>query len=243
MRALVLSDIHANLAALRTVLDDAERRGEVDVIWCLGDTVGYGPDPVACLDLLRQYNLLAVAGNHDHAAIGRTDPEWFNDAAAAAARWTARQLSAEASQFLGSLPPVATADSFTLVHGTLRNPILEYLLDQETALATFELIRTRYCLVGHSHIPFLCLENRGEPRFVECTEDQMFPLGEERWIINPGGIGQPRDRDPRPAYAIYDSQQMPLERHRVTYDIKETQERMRRAKLPQVLIDRLDYGW
>ena len=242
MRSLILSDIHANLVALRAVLEDAENRNGFDIIWCLGDTVGYGPDPVACVNLLRRYDLLAVAGNHDHAAIGKITTDWFNSATAAAASWTATQLSPEAADFLASLPLIATSAPFTLVHGTLRKPIWEYLLDQESALATLRLLSTRFCLVGHSHIPFLCLENQGFPKFVEFTEDQRFELGDERWVINPGGVGQPSDRDPRPSYAIYDSQQMTIERHRVSYKIGDTQERMRQAQLPQPLIDRLDYG-
>jgi predicted phosphodiesterase len=245
VRALVVADIHANLEALRAVIEDAERRGGFDVIWCLGDTVGYGPDPVACVDLLRQYDLVAVAGNHDHAAIGKRTIDDFNYAAAAAARWTVSQLTpeAEARAFLAGLPSVATAESFTLVHGTLRDPISEYLLNQDAARSTLELLRTPYCLVGHSHLPFLCLEEGGNPQFVEFPEDRPFELGEQRCIINPGCVGQPRDRDPRPSYALYDSQGMAIARHRVAYNIKETQEKMRRAGLPQVLIDRLEHGW
>jgi predicted phosphodiesterase len=245
VRALVVADIHANLEALRAVLEDAERRGGFDVIWCLGDTVGYGPDPVPCLDLLRQYNLVAVAGNHDHAAIGKRTIEDFNYAAAEAARWTVSQLTteAEARAFLAGLPSVATAEPFTLVHGTLRDPISEYLLNQDAARSTLELLRTRYCLVGHSHLPFLCLEEGGNPQFVEFPEDRPFELGEQRCIVNPGCVGQPRDRDPRPSYALYDSHGMTIARHRVAYNIKETQQKMRQAGLPQVLIDRLDHGW
>ena len=250
MRALVVADIHANLEALRAVLEDAERRGGFNVIWCLGDTVGYGPDPVPCLDLLRQYNLVAVAGNHDHAAIGKRTIEDFNYAAAEAARWTAQQLTPEAAAraFLDSLPSVATAEPFTLVHGTLRDPISEYLLNQDAARSTLELLHTRYCLVGHSHLPFLCLEEGGNPQFVEFPEDRPFELGEQRCIINPGCVGQPRDRDPRPSYALYDSHPSPtggmtIARHRVAYNIGDTQEKMRQAGLPQVLIDRLEHGW
>lgn len=242
MRALVLADVHANLEALRRVLEDARNRGGFDVIWCLGDTVGYGPDPSACLDLLRQYDLLAVAGNHDYAAIGKLSTDEFNFAAAEAAHWTAHHLSPEDKEFLANLPQVATAAPCTLVHGSLRAPLWEYLLDQESALATLALLRTQFCLVGHSHIPFICRENQGVPRFVEFTEDKLFDLGDERWIINPGGVGQPRDRDPRPSYAIYDSERMTVERHRVAYDIQETQEKMRQAKLPWPLIERLSYG-
>ena len=166
MRALILSDVHSNLEALQAVLEDAKSRGGFQVIWCLGDLVGYGPDPNACLDLLRQHEMIAVAGNHDHAAIGKIDPETFNYAAAAAARWTAGQLSQHEIEFLGTLPLVATTEPFTLVHGSLRAPVWEYLLTEESAQGTLQLLQTQFCLVGHSHIPFICVENQDTPDFV-----------------------------------------------------------------------------
>lgn len=242
MRALILSDVHSNLEALRGVMADAQSRGGYDITWVLGDLVGYGPDPSACLELLRGFPMLAVAGNHDHAAIGKIDPDEFNSAAAAAARWTATQLSADEVAFLDSLPLVAVAEPFTLVHGSLRAPVWEYLLSEEAALGTLTLLETRYCLVGHSHIPFICKENQGAPNFVNFTEESIFALDQERWIINPGCVGQPRDRDPRPSYAIYDSEAGTIERHRVTYSVSKTQHKMELAGLPQYLIERLTHG-
>ena len=242
MRALILSDIHSNLEALEAVIEDAEDRGGYDIIWCLGDTVGYGPDPVPCLKLLRRHALLAVAGNHDYAAVGKMGVEEFNYAAKAAAHFTTTQLSDEESEFLAGLPLVALAEPFTLVHGTLRDPLLEYLLDQETALVTLEMLTTRFCLVGHSHLPFLFRADQSPPEFIEFVEDENYSLDRERWIINPGSVGQPRDRDPRPSYAIYDSQGGTIERHRVVYDVPATQEKMRLAQLPQYLIQRLAQG-
>ncbi len=246
MRTLILSDVHANLEALQAALEDGERRGGFQRIWCLGDLVGYGPDPEACVELLRQYPLAAVAGNHDHAAVGLLDPATFNHAAEAAARWTRRQLSAETTRFLSGLPLVELAGPFTLVHGSLRAPIHEYLLDEGSARATLVLLRSQFCLVGHSHLPFLCREIDGAPTFEEFEEDRVFPLDERRWIINPGGLGQPRDRDPRPNYAVYDDRLLKyggtVEHHRVTYDIAATQQKMQRAGLPTHLIERLSHG-
>ena len=242
MRALIVSDIHANLNALQTVVADAEERGGFDVIWCLGDTVGYGPSPGPCLDLLQRYPFVAVAGNHDHAALGRIDVTYFNAAAAIAANWTAEQLTSGDIALLSGLPQVATASPFTLVHGSLRAPLEEYLLSPEAARTTLDLMTTPYCLVGHSHLPFICLENRNGPEFVGFIEDVPHALDERRRIINPGSVGQPRDNDPRAGYAIYDSEPGLVEHHRVSYDIAETQSEMRRAGLPQPLIDRLDYG-
>ena len=245
MRALILSDIHANLEALEAVFTDAEDRGGFDVIWCLGDTVGYGPDPGACIDRIREFDLVAVAGNHDYAAVGLIDASDFNEAARAATQWTAGQVDARQRDYLSALPLVSVQEPFTLVHGSLRDPIVEYLLDRDSAAGTLALMETRYCLVGHSHIPFLCYEVDGNPQlaeFSEFPEGEPVALGDERRIINPGGVGQPRDRDPRPSYAICDTAEPVIQRHRVTYDIAKTQEKMRAAALPVHLIERLDHG-
>ena len=242
MRALILSDIHANLEAFRAVIDDANDRGGFDVLWCLGDLVGYGPDPVACLELVRSHPFLAVAGNHDHAAVGKMSVDSFNYAAKAAAHWTTSQLPEEEVEFLSELPLVVNNDPFTMVHGSLRAPLEEYLLDADSAAASLKLLTSRFLLVGHSHFPFISLENNGSPKFVEFAEDAVLALTEERWIIKPGCVGQPRDRDPRSSYAIYDDQATTIERHRVAYDIESTQNKMREAQLPEYLIKRLMLG-
>ena len=242
MRALILSDIHANLEALSAVIDDASSRGGFDVLWCLGDLVGYGPDQGPCLTLVRSHSFVAVAGNHDYASVGKMSVDAFNYAAKAASNWTTGQLSQSEVDFLSGLPLVANHEPFTMVHGSLRDPLEEYLLDADAAEASLKLLATRFLLVGHSHFPFLCLENQSTPQFVEFTEDAVLPLTEERWIINPGSTGQPRDRDPRSSYAIYDDQNVTIERHRVEYDIESTQNKMREAELPEYLIERLKFG-
>ena len=242
MRALILSDIHSNFEALTAVLDDAVEQGGFDAIWCLGDLVGYGPDPRACLELLGNYDVVAVTGNHDTVASGKMGAEYFNGAAKSAIRWTAGQLTEEEKEFLGGLPEVTEVQDFTLVHGSLRAPVEEYLLGPEAAEATFRRMESRFCLVGHSHIPFLCRESGGPPQFFEFTEGKAFPLGRDRMIVNPGCVGQPRDRDPRPSYAVYDSKEETVERHRVNYSITTTQGKMRDAKLPDYLIERLERG-
>jgi len=242
VRSLILADVHANLEALNAVLADAQTQGGFEEIWCLGDTVGYGPDPNACLELIRGYQFSMVAGNHDFAAVNLRSIADFNPDAQASTHWTASRLSQEEFQFLAGLPLSVGVDKFTLVHGSLRDPLTEYLLHQEAALATLALMTTPYCLVGHSHIPFICVETNGDIEFLEFDCDRPIPLGDARCIINSGGVGQPRDRDPRPSYAIYDSQANTIQRHRVTYGIKETQAKMRLAGLPKPLIERLDYG-
>ena len=224
------------------MLADVDRDGGFDRVWCLGDMVGYGPDPSACLSRLREFELTAVAGNHDYAAAGIIDAADFNGAALAAIRWTAAQLSREESAFLAELPTVSVSPPFTLVHGSLRAPVVEYLLNSAQALATLELLTTDHCLVGHSHYPFICRENGGAPLFAAMPESQAMPLGRDRCIVNPGSVGQPRDRDSRASYAVYDGDTGAIEHRRVPYDLEATQGKMRAAGLPQYLIDRLDHG-
>lgn len=242
MRTLILSDIHSNLEALQAVFKDAESRGGFEEIWSVGDIVGYGPDPGACLELLLRHEFISVVGNHDLAAVGKLSTAKFNNQARIAAEWTASQLTPKHVQFLSSLPEVFRRDDFTLVHGSLREPVCEYLVSIPSAMETFRLLESRFCLVGHSHIPFVCREGDMLCNFYDFPEGEAVRLDKERMIINPGGVGQPRDGDQRPSYAIYDSDEQSLCRHRVTYEIVATQKKMRFAALPEGLITRLDFG-
>ena len=242
MRVLIVSDIHSNTEALDAVIADAKSRSGFDLVWCLGDVVGYGPDPSRTLRRLREFELVAVAGNHDYAAAGVIDASDFNGAAYAAIRWTADQLQDSEKLFLSELPTVSLQSPFTLVHGSLRAPIEEYLLHPSQAQATLELLTTPYCLVGHSHQPFLCRETAPVPMFLPLPEGVASPLGQARCIINPGSVGQPRDRDTRASYAVFDSESLVIEHYRVAYDIAATQDKMRRAGLPDYLVERLAYG-
>ena len=240
MKALLLADIHSNLEALDAIFADC---GPFDQIWCMGDVVGYGPDPVKCLEVLRSHDFRCVSGNHDAAVAGVLGTDAFNDNAAWAAKWTTSQLGHDELQFLASLPLTLENGPFTMVHGSLREPLWEYLISVESARASMELMQTNYCLVGHSHLPFICTEQPGDwPLFKEFPEREPVPMGEERWVINPGGVGQPRDRDPRSSYAIYDSEQGVIERRRVAYDIAKIQRKMELAGFPDPLIRRLEYG-
>jgi len=245
-RTLIVSDVHANLVALEAVLRDAERSGPIDAVWSLGDCVGYGPQPGECLARLRGFEAAMVAGNHERAASGAIGTEGFNPDAAAAAQWTKKRLSSEEKSFLDGLPEVENQSSFTLVHGTLRRPIWEYLFDSEAALGHLALQETPFGLVGHTHVPMLVVEDRTS--FEGC---QLFRLadGERvdldpnvRMVINPGSVGQPRDGDPRASYAIYDSEAMSITLHRVEYAIDATQKLMAEAGLPRWLIERLSAG-
>lgn len=244
MGTVIVSDIHSNLEALRAVLSHAEAVGPVDAVWCPGDIVGYGPEPSEVLGELRGQRLVAVAGNHDLAASGGMDTADFNRAAADAAEWTAEHLSRAEQDFLRGLPITAIEGDFTLVHGSLREPVWEYLLSGEQALPQFEMQTTTYCIVGHSHLPFWIEEHisRRTPRFRRLDGGATIALGEQRLIINPGSVGQPRDGDPRASYVLYDERAATLTWHRVEYDIAETQRKMRLAGLDQWLIERLAEG-
>ncbi len=241
MKALVMSDIHSNLEALTSVFDDANSNGGFDEVWALGDLVGYGPDPAACIELLRQHDAKCVAGNHDLAVSGKMGLEWFNEYAAAAARWTTGQLGEAELEYLRALPLRLEMHGFTAVHGSPRDPVWEYVVNSGAALAAFEDIETRLCLVGHSHVPFICRLEGGAPVFRLAT-GRPEDLKEGLAIVNPGSVGQPRDGDPRASYAVYDSESATITHRRVEYDIARTQRKMQERGLPHYLAERLTHG-
>ena len=243
MRTLILSDIHANLIALEAVLADAADRW--DRLWFLGDLVGYGPNPNECVARLRDLApAVALSGNHDWAVLNKLDIDEFNDDARKAVRWTRRELSAENREYLGGLPPLHVSEPFTLAHASPRHPVWEYILDLQTALENFDYFQTRFCLVGHSHIPalFALDETAGELNFYLVGHGDTVDLDLGRLILNPGSVGQPRDGDPRAAYALLDDENLTWEFHRVPYDVAETQRRMREHKMPPRLVERLEHG-
>ena len=243
MRAAVIADIHSNLEAFQAVLRDREERGGADDIWCLGDIVGYGPDPRACIKLLRQHSGACVAGNHDWAAIGNLDTSAFNPEAAAACQWTAEALKKEDADYLAGLPLTLQLGDFTLVHGSPREPIWEYILSTQAARANFGRFNSRFCLIGHSHSPLLFeLDSRNTCRLDQLPE-QLSLKTVCRFIINCGSVGQPRDGDPRASYAIIDTEQETLWHYRVKYDFGVTQEKILDADLPARLASRLSIGW
>lgn len=255
MRCAIISDIHGNLDALEAVLADAR---EVDQVWCLGDLVGYGPQPNECVALLASRGAICVAGNHDWAAIGKMDTTEFNPEAGAAARWTGSQLTAAERDFLDALPERLTAGpagEFTLVHGSPREPVWEYLTHVSVARLNFDYFQTPYCLVGHTHVPLifqrpLSTDQLPSYRAIVPEACRSLTLGANRWIINPGSVGQSRDGNPQAAYMIYESAAdgQPdaggtLGLRRVTYSVTSVQQKMRDAGLPPRLISRLTYGW
>ena len=243
MRVLVMSDIHANYTALETVIKDA---GVYDAVWCLGDVVGYGPDPNACVELLsEQPNLQCVLGNHDVAALGRMPMEAFNGDARLALKWQERVLSASSMAFLDTLPQEVKADAHvTLVHGSPRDPVWEYILNTLAARMNFDAFDTDFCFVGHTHVQSVFRLDKKKDRVVLDIPQVGFPVKlEGRVILNPGSVGQPRDRDPRAAYGIYDTEKLTWEPQRVEYDIEAVQARIFESRLPEKHALRLAEGW
>lgn len=245
MRIAVIADIHSNLTALEAVLADFKG---VDEVWCLGDVVGYGPWPNECVEVVRSRAAVCVAGNHDWAALGKISTADFNPEAATAAQWTARQLTPASRAYLESLPLRAEKDDFTVVHGSPRDPIWEYVLYASTAEISTHYFRTPFCLVGHSHIPviFFCSQQGISVacHSVEPGPHDVIKLGEERAIINPGSVGQPRDGVPDARYITIDIEPggTQITYHRAPYDIALTQRKMQEAGLPRRLWMRLSYG-
>ncbi len=243
MRVLIISDIHANLTAFETVLEDA--KGDWDYVWCLGDVVGYGPDPNECVDLLRTLPHLCLAGNHDWAALGRLDIRTFNSDARKAVTWTAETLRPDNIEFLAALPTTFVLGPYTLAHGSPREPVWEYILDPLIAALNFPHFETPYCLVGHTHTPVVyeMISDQGETEQYVPVYGQPRHLNGRRQIINPGSVGQPRDSNPEAAYALLGVEEAVWEPRRISYDIAAVQKRMRQADMPERLIARLEHGW
>ncbi len=242
MRCAIIADIHANLAAFKAVLADIQEKGGVDEIWNLGDVVGYGPEPKECIELLKEVKAVGVVGNHDLGAVGKLDLTYFNEAAAEACRWTAAQLTPADVLYIERQPRTLEKGDFFLVHGSPSNPVLEYVLSTGVAEKSFGYFKTKFCLVGHTHEPAAYKEEDGKCVSVHVTPNIGMVLQHNRMIVNPGGVGQPRDGDPRAGYAIYDSEGHILKPYRVEYNVRATQDKMVRAGLPISLVTRLEVG-
>ena len=243
MRILVMSDIHANYTALEAVLKDA---GTVDETWCLGDLVGYGPDPNAVLELVRDIpSLTCILGNHDVAVIGRLPFEAFNGDARRTLEYHERVLTADNMNFLKSLSSsLKVREDASLVHGSPRDSVWEYILNTLSARLNFDHFSTEWCMVGHSHLQCMFRLNVQTDRVsLESIRPGEAVKLKPRLIMNPGSVGQPRDRDPRAAYAIYDTEAKTWEPRRAAYDIPAVQKRIRSAKLPEKHAIRIAEGW
>ncbi|MGH2653336.1 MAG: metallophosphoesterase family protein [Actinomycetota bacterium] len=244
MRIAVLSDIHGNLDALDAVLGRCREEG-IGPTFVTGDIVGYGAEPQEVIDRVAElHGVRMVAGNHDLAAVGRFDLEWFNRVAATALRWTRTVLSPSGRGLLERLDPRSEGSTALLVHGSVVDPAAEYLLDEERAAASFGHERFELCFFGHTHLPVLFVQDAGgrvEGRVPE--PDAVVELdGGHRYLVNPGSVGQPRDGDPRASFLIFDTEARRAVWHRVAYPVEEAQRKIRDAGLPDVLAERLAVG-
>jgi len=240
VKTLIISDIHANATALQAVLEDA---GAIGRVWCLGDVVGYGPEPNECVQILRGLpNLTCLLGNHDAAVMGFIDLWAFNDEARRALEVQMRLLSEESRQFLELLKPKDVQDGVTLAHGSPRDPIWEYVMSAKVAERNFFAFETQVCLIGHSHIPVIFVENgRKSPTILMPSSGDMW-RSKQRFLLNPGSVGQPRDCDPRAAYVLWNSEEDIWTYHRVNYDVAPVQEKILALGIPSIHAMRLAYG-
>jgi diadenosine tetraphosphatase ApaH/serine/threonine PP2A family protein phosphatase len=239
----LISDVHGNLAALESVLEAVVR---AEQIWCLGDMVGYGARPNECAALVRDRCEVVLAGNHDLAAIGTVNPALFSHDAGRAIRWTREVLDAGTESWLRTLEPRVERGPILLAHGSPRNPVWEYVMDSATARAALEGEEAQAVLVGHTHVALIARLGDGVLTGGAANAGATFDLGGVRSLVNPGSVGQPRDADPRAAYALLDVRDDgSAERvafHRVPYDVDRTQREIREVGLPEHLADRLSFG-
>ncbi len=239
MRLAVLSDIHANLAALDAVRADLP---PVDETWVLGDIVGYGPQPNEVIRALQELGARSVMGNHDGATIGTVDVGWFNPDAARAIAWTETAVDENARAYLATLPEVRREGELTAVHGSPRDPTWEYITGPGIAAENLGAFDTRICLHGHTHVPIVFRADDGRMEVVPATPEAPVTIATARALINPGSVGQPRDGNPAASYLVLDTQAGTAEFRRVAYDVAATQRLMRQAGLPPRLAERLSYG-
>jgi predicted phosphodiesterase len=239
VRVAVLSDIHANLVALDAVLDAI---GQVDAVWHLGDVVGYGPDPDGVVARLRSIGAIGVRGNHDAAALGGDEIEWFNPDARAAMEWTRRAISAETRAWLDAQPLTRTEGDFTLVHGSPRDPVWEYVTSVPVARANIASLSTRYGLHGHTHVPIAFREDDGRIDVISPGPRSELALDHASLLFNPGSVGQPRDGDPASSWLVIDTDAGRIQWGRASYDVEAVQSAMTEAGLPPRLIGRLSHG-
>lgn len=243
MRYLVLSDIHANIEALEAVL--AAAGGQYGAVLSLGDLVGYGPNPNEVVTRIRELGpQLALVGNHDLAALGQLDLEMFNPYAREAAEWTAWCLASESRSYLSGIEPSAAGENVELFHASPRDPVWEYMEEGWQGRPNFAAFQAPLAFVGHTHVPrvFVLDESGGVTVGVPGAGETLQLEPGNRYIVNPGGVGQPRDGDPRAAYGIWDSEAATFNFERVPYDVPVTQGKIREAGLPEILAARLPLG-
>lgn len=239
MRIALISDVHSNLTALDAVLAAA---GQVDAIWHLGDVVGYGPDPDGVVARLQERGAVGVRGNHDAAAVGGSEIDWFNPDARRAMEWTRGAISEATRAWLTELPERRTEGGCDLVHGSPREPLWEYITSSGVALDNLAFLKVDIGLHGHTHVPAAWIEDGKRVELVRGRPGRRLELAGRRLLLNPGSVGQPRDGNPEASFAILDLAAGAIEWRRVAYDIPAVQAAMRSAGLPGSLASRLSAG-
>jgi diadenosine tetraphosphatase ApaH/serine/threonine PP2A family protein phosphatase len=245
VRVAVITDIHANLPALEAVLAAGEAAG-VEETWCLGDVLGYGVEPDACTQLVRERCQVCLVGNHDIAVLGGLDISAFSEAAAVAVEWTRANVAESTLEFLRELEPSEERGGIGLFHASPRDPVWEYVLSGEHAEAGMDANPRRIGLIGHSHVALFFSRSaagkEGELRGAEAGDGSRLDLGEGEWLVNPGSVGQPRDGDPRAAWLELDTEEMSAVFRRVPYEIERAAKPIVEAGLPSRLANRLYTG-
>jgi predicted phosphodiesterase len=242
MRIALLSDVHGNLPAFRAILDDVEA-ASVDEVWCLGDLVGYGAQPDDCVALARERCDLCLAGNHDLVVTGDIDIAEFSRPAAEAARWTREVITSEALDFLRSIAPVEEGREIGLWHASPRDPVWEYVLSGWQADECLDATQARVGAIGHSHVAlWFRRDTAGDVQGAQAEAGLELDVRDGRWLLNPGGVGQPRDNDPRAAWLLLDTGEWSAQWRRVDYPIDVAAAAIEEAGLPKVLADRLYLG-
>jgi len=241
MRYGIFSDIHSNLEALEAVLE-AYQTERIDKYLCIGDVVGYGADPQTCIDKVNSVAMITVAGNHDWAVVDLFPTDDFNPVAKKAVFWTKKHLEENGKVFLRALKLIYVIENFVLVHGSLDNPQnFNYLTNVYDCDATFQLLKSSVCFVGHTHVPVVFIQDKqGKSHYQDV--DTIEIETENKYIINVGSVGQPRDSIPQAAYCVFDTQTRQVQIKRVKYDVFKARRKIIEAGLPSFLADRLLTG-
>lgn len=241
MRYGIFSDVHSNLEALEAVIN-AYKKEEIDKYLCVGDVVGYAANPKECIGKVKELVTITIAGNHDWANVDLFSLDYFNPDAKEAIFWTKQNLNDNSRYFLETLKLIYQDEDLTLVHGTLNEPQeFNYLVDEYAAYETIRLLETDICFVGHSHVAGIFIQDKDE-RVFYCLDSAIGIKEENKYIVNVGSVGQPRDRNPKAAYCIYDTEKKEIQIKRVDYDIEATRKKIIAAGLPRFLADRLLVG-
>jgi predicted phosphodiesterase len=242
MKVAVISDIHANRHAFEATLE-AVAASDAGELWCLGDLVGYGAEPDACVELAREHAAVCLAGNHDLAVTGEIPLDEFSLGASLAAQWTREVIDPQNLAFLAGLSPDGREESVGLYHASPRDPVWEYVLSALLAELCLEAQRDRVCLIGHSHVALSFVRESGALATGEPQRDGTeLDIADGEWLLNPGSVGQPRDGDPRASWLMLDLAGLTARFHRAEYDVAGAAAAIRAARLPDSLAERLEYG-